>query len=635
MKVNNRTVEAIIDSGAATSIITDRLRRKLNLTIQKPSEAVFTMANGNSTPSLGEIEINIEMNDTEIPTKLQVIDSEKEDLIIGNELFEKKEGNIDFATKKLTVKHQGKTISVPIYYSKSVTKEEDKIEETIKRPSQYLAELYSIQPIKQDEIKAKPKIFRDFIKIGEEDKETKEKIYQLIEEYKDICATDNTKIGRTNLIKHEIELLNNKPFKINPYTTNPEQKKIIKNEIDKMLKDGVIRESKSPYASPVVIVTKKSGNPRFCINFKKLNERTRIDAYPLPRIDGLLELFRETKIFTSIDLAYGFWQVEMKEEDKHKTAFSSDFGLYEFNVMPFGLVNAPPTFQRLLNKVLDGYLYDFAVVYVDDILIFSKTVEEHFIHLKKILDRLKNANLTVKLKKCKFFEPNIEFLGHQVGRDGLKPNERNIEKIKNLKPPTNVSETRMVMGLANYYRYFIRNYSTIAKPINQLLKKETEFIWGEKQQKAFETIKERLTNSPVLAHPNFDKEFHLFTDASGVGIGAVLSQINENNKEVVISYWSKTLKDAEQRYPNTDRECLAVVLAVNHFHKYLIPKEFHIYTDHSALRTMMDETQMKGRRGNWTSKLQIYKFTINHRPGERMKHADALSRLNIDKNINT
>jgi hypothetical protein len=465
------------------------------------------------------------------------------------------------------------------------------------------------------------------LKIGEVDDAQREEIDKLLQDYRSVLALSKTKLGKTSIVKHKIDTGDTQPIAQKPYKVNEQNGKIIREEIEKMLKDGVIRESRSPWASPVVIVTKKSGNPRFCIDYRKINDKTKNDAHPLPRIDELLEKFRKGKWFTSLDLASGYWQVKMDEKDKEKTAFTCHQGLYEFNVMPFGLRNAPPTFQRLMNKILKEYLYEFVVVYIDDILIYSKTFEEHMDHLKKVFRRLKEANLMVKFKKCKFCVPNIEFLGHIVGRDGLKVDPGKIEKMKKLSPPKDLTSLRAALGLFSYYRRFVPNFSKIAKPMTELLKKDIPFKWSEKQQEAFNTLKQKLTESPILGYPDYEKPFILLTDDSGKGLGAVLSQKDENKKEVVIAYASKSLNAAEQNYPITEQECLAVKWAIEHFHKYLIPKPFLVMTDHSALKTLMTSQTPKGRRARWIMELQQYDFKIEHRSEKSNANADALSRL--------
>ena len=580
------------------------------------------MANGGKTPSLGSTIINIEIEDDEIPVEVQVIDSKAEDLLLGNEIFRKMKAIIDYEKKRMIMKYNDKEFMIPIYFTK---KRDNENKEAINseiyslnlNPTIYLAEMSKEE---NDEIK-------ENLKIGEVNEEQRNAIERIIRKYKNVIALSKTKVGKTSIVKHQIDVEGNPPIAQKPYKAIGEKAKVIEDEVNKMLKDNVIRESRSPWASPVVIVIKKSGNPRFCIDYRKLNDITKTDAHPLPRIEEQLEKFRCGRWFSSLDLVSGFWQVEMEEEDKEKTAFTCWKGLYEFNVMPFGLKNAPPTFQRLMNKVLDGYINKFVVVYIDDIMIYSKTFEEHIEHLEKVFQRLVEANLMVKFKKCKFCLQNIEFLGHIVGRDGLQVDPKKVEKMKKLPAPKNLKEVRGIMGLLGYYRKFVPNFSKIAKPINQLLKKEEEFKWTNKQQEALNILKKKMIEAPILGYPDNTKEYILMTDASGKGLGAVLSQKDEQNREVVIAYASKSLNKAEQNYPITEQECLAIRWAVEYFHKYLIEKPFIVITDHSALRTLMTTQKPKGRRARWIMELQQYDFKVIHRAGKSNANADALSRI--------
>src|SRR6266496_6110910 len=305
----------------------------------------------------------------------------------------------------------------------------------------------------------------------------------------------------------------------------------------------------------------------------------------------------------------------MDPKDKPKMAFTCHLGLYEFNVMLFGLKNTPLTFQRLINKVLREYIDEFIIVYIDDLLIYSKTFEEHLEHIRKVFEKLREANLMMKLKKCKFCIPNVEFLGHIIGRDGLQPDSSKIEKMEQLKPPKDLRTLRGALGLFFYYRKFVKNFSTISRPMTELLRKDKIFEWKERQQKAFDFLKKKLTTAPILGYPDYNKPFILFTDASGKGLGAVLSQ-KQGDKEIVIAYASRSLNKAEQNYPITEQEALAVIWAIEHFHKYLIRQKFIVITDHSALTMMM--------------KTQQYDFDIKHRTGRSNKNADELSRLYYD-----
>ncbi|CAB5107645.1 unnamed protein product [Rhizophagus irregularis] len=323
----------------------------------------------------------------------------------------------------------------------------------------------------------------------------------------------------------------------------------------------------------------------------------------------------------------------MTEEDKEKTAFICSQGLYEYNVMPFGLKNAPGTFQRLMDEILKEYIGEFVIVYLDDIMIYSKNFEEHVEHIDKVLNKLRENNLIVELKKCKFGERNIEFLGHIVGRDGLKPDVKKVEKIKEIKIPETVTQVRSFLGLCSYYRRFIKNFAKIAKPLYHLVKKDVPFEWTERQQEAFEELKIRLMEKPVLDYPNFEKEFILITDVSGEGLGAVLSQKNEENKEFVIAYASRSLIGAEKNYAITELECLAIFWGIKHFHKFLAERKFIVITDHSALKGLMNAKVPTGRRVRWVMELQQYDFKVIHRSGKENKNADALSRLKFEEKV--
>jgi hypothetical protein len=456
-------------------------------------------------------------------------------------------------------------------------------------------------------------------------------IKELVIEYIDIIEYDKEKPNLVPNVRHKIVINEGQnPILQKGYKETPEKKMFIKKEIEKMLEVGRIRPSNSPWASPVTLVIKKSGSYRFCIDYRALNKVTKTDAYPLPRIDELLERYETSKWFTSIDLAAGFHQVEMDENDKEKTAFTCSMGLYEFNVMPFGLKNAPATFQRLMNNILYDYIGDFVEVYIDDIMIHSKNFEDHIIHVTQVLQKLREYNLVIKLKKSKFCEQQIEFLGHEIGKEGIKPNAKKVETITKIRKPQTLTELRSFLGLCSYYRRFIKDFSKKSRSLYKLLEKETPYIWLDEQQETFDWLKSCLTKDPILAHPNFDKEFILITDASTDGLGVVLSQKNDKDKEVVIAYASRSTNKNERNYPITDLECLAIVYGTEYFHKFLINRKFKIITDHSALKNLLGDKIPKGRRARWIMKLQQYDFIVEHRSGKKNGNADALSRLKMN-----
>ncbi len=430
-----------------------------------------------------------------------------------------------------------------------------------------------------------------------------------------------------------------------------------------MLEKGVIRKSNSPWSSPVTMVIKPNGKWRFCIDFRKLNGITRKDNHPLPRIDMLLEKFEGSKWFSTMDMASGYWQVEMDEKDIEKTAFITHEGLYEWTVMPFGLTNAPATFQRTMQMVLGELFYTVAPVYIDDIIVHSKTFQDHMRDIENVFEKIQGANLKLGPEKCKFCFEEIKFLGHIIGKDGIKTDPAKIEKVKNYPKPTNITQLRGFLGLAKYYRKFIKDFAKIAKPLNELTKgfkskpletrngikmkrkksekeknrEDEEFMnsWKENQEKAFEALKKKLITAPVLMYPNFEKEFILYTDASKIALGAILHQVGKDGKEHVIAYENKTLGPAEQNYHTTELECLAVVWAIEKFDYYLEGNKFKIITDHIALKWLFNKAIPKGRIGRWIARLQPYicNMEIIHKSGKRHTNADALSRIRFEEKV--
>ena len=430
-----------------------------------------------------------------------------------------------------------------------------------------------------------------------------------------------------------------------------------------MLEKGVIRKSNSPWSSPVTMVIKPNGKWRFCIDFRKLNGITRKDNHPLPRIDMLLEKFEGSKWFSTMDMASGYWQVEMDEKDIEKTAFITHEGLYEWTVMPFGLTNAPATFQRTMQMVLGELFYTVAPVYIDDIIVHSKTFQDHMRDIENVFEKIQGANLKLGPEKCKFCFEEIKFLGHIIGKDGIKTDPAKIEKVKNYPKPTNITQLRGFLGLAKYYRKFIKDFAKIAKPLNELTKgfkskpletrngikikrkksekeknrEDEEFMnsWKENQEKAFEVLKKKLITAPVLMYPNFEKEFILYTDASKIALGAILHQVGKDGKEHVIAYENKTLGPAEQNYHTIELECLAVVWAIEKFDYYLEGNKFKIITDHIALKWLFNKAIPKGRIGRWIARLQPYScnMEIIHKSGKRHTNADALSRIRFEEKV--
>ena len=459
------------------------------------------------------------------------------------------------------------------------------------------------------------------------DEEQKERFYQLLHTYQAQFMTTKDDIGRTNLVQHTIHTGDHIPIKQKPRREPIGMQGVIQEEIKKMEEKGVIEPSNSPWASPVVLVRKKDGSVRFCIDYRKLNSVTSKDAYPLPRIDDNLDALRGARWFSTLDLASGYWQVEMAPEDREKTAFCTKYGLHQFRVMPFGLCNAPGTFERLMETVLRGMQWERAVLYLDDIIIFSDTIEEHMRRLEEIFLRLKKANLTLKPSKCHFFQRQVEFLGHIVDERGISTDPAKVEAVTNWEIPKRVRDVRAFLGLTGYYRRFIHNYGQLAKPLHELTEKNTPFIWTKRREEAFRELKRALIESPILGYPSREPQdtFILDTDASNCHLGAVLSQ-RQDGQEKVIAYGSKVLSKAERNYCVTRRELLAVVHFVTQFKHYLLGRKFIVRTDHGALTWLFQFKEPEGQLARWLELLSPFDIEIIHRPGRVHSNGDAMSR---------
>ena len=450
-------------------------------------------------------------------------------------------------------------------------------------------------------------------------------VEQLLHRNSSVFATSGQPLGRTELVQHDIVTLNDQPIKQRVRRTPFHLQKEAKAEVEKMLDSGVIEPSCSPWASPVVLVRKKDGTLRYCIDYRKLNAVTQKDSYPLPRIDESLDALGRAQYFSTLDLASGYWQIGLSEDAKQKSAFCTASGLFQFNVMPFGLTNAPATFQRLMERVLAGLHWSIALVYIDDIIIFSQTFEDHLKDLEEVLYRLKTAGLKLKPKKCCLFRKQVQYLGHIVSSQGVATDESKISAVRDWATPTNVSELRSFLGICSYYRKFVPDFATVSKPLTKLTEKGVLFNFDKDAEQAFRELKRRLITAPILAFPERDATFILDTDASDVGLGAVLSQ-EIDGMERVVAYGSRLLTKPERKYCVTRKELLAVVHAVNSYRHYLYGRHFILRTDHSSLRWLRSFKDPEGQLARWLEVLDTFDFEIQHRPGRLHLNADALSR---------
>ncbi|UYV68861.1 hypothetical protein LAZ67_6001298, partial [Cordylochernes scorpioides] len=456
----------------------------------------------------------------------------------------------------------------------------------------------------------------------------KEQLKQVLERYEDLFSSG---LGRSNLAKHRIDTEGAKPIKHKPYRVSAKEREIIKEQIDEMLRDGIIRPSSSPWSFPVILVKKRDGKYRFCVDYRKLNDVTVKDVYPIPRIDEVLDTLQGSKYFSAIDLKSGYWQVEVEEKDKEKTAFTTAHGLYEFNVMPFGLCNAPATFERNMENMLGNLRWQICLCYLDDVIIYSSDFSTHLKRIEAVLKCFREANLKLNNKKCQFAFEELEILGHITNQHGIKPAEHNIKAIRDFPRPKKIKEVQSFLGMCSYYRKFIKGFSKIADPLTSLIKKNAPFTWTENQEKAFQTLKVALINPPILGHFDPNAITYIHTDASNIGLGATLVQ-KFGDKEKVISYLSRTLSKPEQNYSTTEKECLAVVWSMSKLRPYLYGRHFKIVTDHHALCWLKNLKDPTGRLARWALKIQEYNFEIIHKSGKKHLDADGLSRGPLPEN---
>ena len=451
------------------------------------------------------------------------------------------------------------------------------------------------------------------------------KARDLLFNYKDQFNESKRKLSSTNKVKHTMTMKSDRIVKLRPRRVPLAKLPALKNELDDMIEAGVIEPSCSAWASPIVTADKKDGSLRVCVDYREVNDLTVKDSYPLPRIDDSLDALSGAKWFSTLDLRSGYWQVKMDPKDKEKTAFTSPYGLYQFTTMPFGLANAPSTFQRLMDLVLAGLHWEACLIYLDDVIVFGRTFEEHLERLRSVLERFKEANLQLNPSKCHLFQSQVECLGFIVSANGVATDPEKTKAVRDWPTPRSASDVRSFIGLCSYYRRFVKGFATIAAPLYRLTQKGVDFEWAPDCEAAFNELKDALMTAPVLAYPRSEGEFILDTDASDVGIGSVISQM-QDGVERVIAYFSRSLGPVQRRYCVTRRELLAIVESVKYFHHYLYGRHFLIRSDHSSLQWLLRFKNPEGQLARWLTLLFTYDWEVKHRPGKDHGNADALSR---------
>ncbi|GJX94375.1 putative reverse transcriptase domain-containing protein [Tanacetum coccineum] len=444
----------------------------------------------------------------------------------------------------------------------------------------------------------------------------------IVRDFPEVFPEDLPSLPPARPVEFQIDLIPGAvPVAQAPYRLAPSEMREWSEQLQKLSEKGFISPSSSPWGAPVLFGKKKDGSSKMWIDYRELNKLTVKNRYPLLRIDDLFDQLQGSNIYSKIDLRSGYHQLRVREQDIPKTAFRTRYGHYQFQVMPFGLANALAVFMDLMNRVCKPYLDKFIIVFIDDILIFSKDEKEHEDHLKAILELLKKEKLYAKISKCKFWIPKVQFLGHIIDSKGIHVDPAKIKSIKDWASPKIPTEIRQFLGLASYYRRFIKGFLKIAKSMKKLTQKGIKFDWGEKEENAFQLIKQKLYNAPILSLPEVCEDFVIYCDASHTGLGVLLMQ-----REKVIAYVSRQLKVHEKNYTTHDLELGSVVFALKIWRHYLYGTKCTVFTDHKSLQRILDQKELNMRQRRWLELLSDYDCDIRYHTGKANAVADALSR---------
>ncbi|PNX87148.1 retrotransposon-related protein, partial [Trifolium pratense] len=448
---------------------------------------------------------------------------------------------------------------------------------------------------------------------------------RVVKDFPEVFPADVPGLPPIREVEFAIDVMpGTRPIHIAPYRMAPSEMSELKSQLEDLLSKKFIRPSVSPWGAPVLLVKKKDGKSRLCVDYRQLNKVTIKNRYPLPRIDDLMDQLRGAVVFSKIDLKSGYHQIRVKEEDIPKTAFRTRYGHYEYLVMPFGVTNAPAIFMDYMNRIFHPFLDKFVVVFIDDILIYSKSREEHDEHLRLVLQVLREKQLYANLGKCEFWLEEVKFLGHVISKEGIAVDPSKVEAVVAWERPNTATEIRSFVGLAGYYRRFIEGFAKIVAPLTNLTRKNQIFAWTDDCEKSFQLMKEKLTTSPVLVLPQPAEPYEVYCDASYQGLGCVLMQHKQ-----VVAYASRQLKTHEKNYPTHDLELAAIVFALKIWRHYLYGCTFEVFSDHKSLKYLFDQKELNIRQRRWMEFLKDYEFTLQYHPGKANVVADALSRKRV------
>jgi hypothetical protein len=606
-------VQILIDGGSSDNFVQPRIAKFLKLPIEPAPVFKVLVGNGEIMTAEGVIkQLPIDIQGTKLEVPAFLLPVAGADVILGASWLATLGPHVaDYASLTLKFFLNGKFVTL---VGEPMVRPEPAQFNHLKRfcNTDAIAECFTVHWLKNHEA---ADIFKEL------PTNTEPEIAMLLHNYQNVFKTP-TALPPTRAHNHAIPLLEGtNPVKVKPYRYPHSQKTQIEHMVQDMLQQGIIQPSTSPFSSPIILVKKKDGTWRFCTDYRALNAITVKDSFPIPTVDELLDELYGAQHFSKLDLRSGYHQILLQPEDRYKTAFMTHQGHYEWLVMPFGLTNSPATFQSLMNTIFQTVLRKYVLVFFDDILVYSKTWQEHLKHLAAVLQVLQDHQLFVKLSKCSFGVSEIEYLGHVVSGQGVSMDREKIQAVLDWPPPKNIKQLRGFLGLTGYYRRFIQSYAKLASPLTDLLKKEA-YVWSVQAETAFHQLKSAITSAPVLALPDFAKPFILETDASGVGIGAVLHQEGHP-----IAYFSKKLVPRNQKKSAYFREMLAIAEAIAKFRHYLLGHKFIIRTDQKSLRNLIEQALQTPDQQEWLHRFLGYDFSIEYKPGKDNVAADALSRV--------
>eukprot|EP00253_Pinus_taeda_P017918 PITA_17918 len=606
-KIFDRTVSILVDPGATLSYVSPKVVESCGLLTTKfKSPWLVQLATGAKRRVLTKVSnCPLRLAGQTITTELNVLPLGSYDVLIGMDWLERRWSVINCKTKTVSYRDElgvGKEI------------------QGIQKPVQ-------IQPITASQlvkcIRKKCQIYAVQVGFADSvDKVATVKNIPVVQDFADVFPEEIPGLPPKRDLDFTIELIPGAaPVSRAPYRMSVPELTELKMQLQELLEKKYIRPSVSPWGAPVLFVRKKDGTLRMCIDYRQLNKLTVKNKYPLPRIDELFDQVKGATIFSKIDLRSGYHQIRIKDEDIAKTAFRTRYGHYEFVVLPFGLTNAPATFMCLMNSVFHQYLDKFVLIFIDDILIYSRNIKEHEEHLRIVLQTLREHQLYGKFSKCDFYKEQIQYLGHIITKEGIAVDPEKIKTIMEWPTPKDVADIRSFMGLAGYYRRFVEGFSRVAYPITSLQKKGKVFKWTADCQRSFEQLKHLLTTAPVLCVADPEKEYVVCTDASKEGVGGVLMQEGK-----VIAYESRKLKEHEQKYSAYDLELTTVIHALKMWRHYLVGRKFLLMTDHHSLTSYFSQPTLNARQARWVDFLGNFDFEIKHLKGKENIVADALSR---------